>query len=166
MTDANDTNAGGADGAGAGGGEQQGKTFTQAELDQILQDRVARERAKYADYEDLKAKAGQAKTLEERLGTVETELSTTKADALRARIAGEFGISTKKGPKGEPSDADILLTGTDEATITAQATRIAGVEADRKKNGNVARKEGDTKQTGKDQAGLRDFTQNLFGDAG
>ena len=34
-----------------------GKTFTQAELESIVADRLARERAKYPDYEDLKAKA-------------------------------------------------------------------------------------------------------------
>jgi len=159
--------AAGAEGAGAAADDgKQGKTFTQAELDQIVQERVARERAKYTDYDDLKAKAGQAKTLEERLGTVETELSTTRAAALRAQIAAEFGISTKKGPKGEPSDAEVLLTGTDEASLTAQATRIAGVEADRKKSGNVAPKEGGTKQTGNGgDSDLREFTRNLFAGA-
>ena len=33
------------------------KTFTQAELDAIIQDRVKRERDKYKDFEDLKIKA-------------------------------------------------------------------------------------------------------------
>lgn len=33
------------------------KTFTQAELDAIVGDRLKRERAKYADYKDLQAKA-------------------------------------------------------------------------------------------------------------
>lgn len=36
------------------------KTFTQAELDRIVQDRVARERQKFGDYDDLKAKAAKA----------------------------------------------------------------------------------------------------------
>ncbi len=40
-----------------GTAEQQEKTFTQAELDSIVKDRLAREKGKYADYEELKAKA-------------------------------------------------------------------------------------------------------------
>jgi hypothetical protein len=43
-----------------------GKTFTQADLDRIVADRVARERAKYADYGDLKKKAAAAMTEQER----------------------------------------------------------------------------------------------------
>lgn len=165
MTDATDTDADGADGAGAGDGKQQGKTFTQAELDQIVKDRVSRERAKFGDYDDLKTKAGQAQTLEERLGTVESELNATKAGALRTSIAAEFGISTKKGAKGEPSDAELLLTGTDEATLTAQAQRVAGAVADRKKQGNVAPKEGGTTTSGKTDDTIREFAAGLFGDA-
>ena len=34
-----------------------GKTFTQAELDAAIESRLTRERAKFADYEALKAKA-------------------------------------------------------------------------------------------------------------
>ena len=33
------------------------KTFTQAEMDSIIEGRLARERQKYADYEDLREKA-------------------------------------------------------------------------------------------------------------
>ena len=34
------------------------KTFTQAEVDSIVEGRLAREREKYADYDSLKDKAG------------------------------------------------------------------------------------------------------------
>lgn len=34
------------------------KTFTQAEMDSIIEGRLAREREKYADYDSLKDKAG------------------------------------------------------------------------------------------------------------
>jgi hypothetical protein len=43
------------------------KTFTQADLDRIVADRVAREKSKYADYGDLKKKAAAAMTDQERL---------------------------------------------------------------------------------------------------
>lgn len=39
--------------------QQEERTFTQAEMNAIIQERVARERGKYADYDDLKAKAAQ-----------------------------------------------------------------------------------------------------------
>ena len=35
------------------------RVFTQSEMNAIIQDRVARERSKYADYDALKAKAQQ-----------------------------------------------------------------------------------------------------------
>lgn len=141
------------------------QTFTQADVDRIVKDRIARVEAKFADYGDLKAQAEGAKTLEQRLADVEGELSTTKANALRTRIAAEYGVSTKAGEKGEPSDADLFLTGTDEATLISQAQRLAGREADRKQHGNVAPKEGTTTTPGKDDQALREFTRNLFGTA-
>ncbi|MGM0973405.1 MAG: hypothetical protein ACQEW2_10865 [Bacillota bacterium] len=52
-----------------GGGDSGGdppKTFTQEELDRVVADRIARERKKYADYDDLKTKSSEyEKLLEE-----------------------------------------------------------------------------------------------------
>lgn len=163
TTDANTTTPGG------DGKQDAGKTFTpeqQAEVNRIVQERVQRVEAKYADYGDLKAKADGAKTLEDRLGTLESELSTTRSEAARTRVAAKFGISTEKGSKGEPSDAELLLTGSDEAAMTLQAERVAGRVADQKKDGNRAPKEGRavTTTTDGDQE-LREFARNLFGAA-
>lgn len=143
--------------------QKQEQTFTQAEVDRIVKtraDRIAKE--KYGDYDELKAQAAGAKTLEERLADVEGKLTAAQTGALRASIAAEYGISTKKGDKGEPSDADLFLTGTDEAALTAQAQRLAGRQADSKKQGNVAPKEGSTKTTGGDDQALREFARGLF----
>jgi len=41
-------------GGGAKGGEGQGKTFTQEEVDRIIGDRLARTKSQFADYDDLK----------------------------------------------------------------------------------------------------------------
>ncbi len=156
---------------GAGGEPKpaEGKTFTpeqQAEVNRIVQERVQRVEAKYADYPDLKAKADGAKTLEDRLGTLESELSTTRSEAARTRVAAKFGISTEKGAKGEPSDAELLLTGSDEETMTKQAERVAGRIADQKKNGNVARKEGGNVVTtiSPKDAAKREWLQSLSGE--
>jgi hypothetical protein len=164
MTDATDTTTDTETVTDAGEQKQeQGKSFTQAEVDAIIRDRLKQqERTKFGDYADLKTKAEGAKTLEERLGSLEQELSSTKADALRTSIAARFGISTEKGAKGEPSDADLFLTGTDESTLTAQAQRLAARQADSKKQGNVAPKEGDTKSIGADDGDLRAFARGLF----
>ena len=135
-----------------------------AEVARIVKDRLAQQaKNQFGDYEDLKAKAAGAQTLEERLGLLETELTATKQSALRTSIAARFGISIAPGAKGEPSDADLFLTGSDESTLTAQAERLVGRETDRKKLGNVAPKEGTTTTTGADDGELRDFASNLFG---
>lgn len=150
---------------GAGQQQEQGKLFTpeqQAEVNRIVQERVQRVEAKYADYPDLKAKADGAKTLEDRLGTLESELSTTRSEAARVRVAAKFGISTEKGTKGEPSDAELLLTGSDEAAMTLQAERVAGRAADQKKNGNRAPKEGGTTTTDDGKKDIRTFAKSLF----
>lgn len=54
--DPNPNAGGGSQSPPAGGG---GQTFTQAELERILGERLAREREKYKDYEDLKKKAAE-----------------------------------------------------------------------------------------------------------
>lgn len=118
-------------------------TFTQADVDRIVQDRLAQQaKNKFGDYEALKTEAGKSKTLEERVAEMESRASKAEQDALRATVAAAHGISTKKGANGEPSDADLFLTGTDEATLTAQAERLAGRAAEQKKHGNFAPNEG------------------------
>jgi len=165
MTEAATTDAGSTASTDGGEQQQEQKTFTQAEVDALIKeraDRIAKQR--YSDYDELKTKAEGAKTLEERLGSLEAELSTTKAEALRASIAARFGVSTEKGKDGEPSDADLFLTGTDESTLTAQAQRLAARQVDLKKQGNVARNEGETKTTGtSDEVATRELAAKLFG---
>jgi hypothetical protein len=145
--------------------EQQptGQSFSQADVDRIVRERLAQQaKNKFGDYDDLKTKAGESQTLEQRVAEMETRAQAAEAESRRARVAAEFGISTKKGPKGEPSDADLFLTGTDESTLTAQAQRLAGREEDRKKQGNFAPKEGTTTSTGGDDEDLRGFARKLF----
>lgn len=135
--------------------QTQDKTFTQAELDQIVRDRVARERAKYADYDELKTRAEGAKSVEEKLADLERKSAEAEARALRSDIAAKHGISAE--------DRDLFLTGSDEATLTAQAQRLAEREADRKsKTANVAPKEGDVKTTGSGDQEMREFARELF----
>jgi len=138
------------------------QSFTQADVDRIVRERLAQQaKNKFGDYDALKSKADESQTLEQRIADMEARAQAAETQALRASVAAEFGISTKKGPKGEPSDADLFLTGSDESTLQAQAQRLAGRVEDRKKQGNFAPKEGTTTSSGQGDD-LREFTRNLF----
>lgn len=54
---------------------------TQEEFDAAIKDRLERERAKYADYDDLKKRAGEADKAKTQLSTATAELERLKADA-------------------------------------------------------------------------------------
>lgn len=72
-----------------------GRTFTQADVDRIVADRVTRERAKYADYTDLKKRAASAMTEQERaVAEAEQRGATTALAKTGARLArAEFRAS-------------------------------------------------------------------------
>lgn len=107
--------------------QQTEKTFTQAELDRIVGERLAREREKYSDYEAIKEKASKLDSIEEanktelqkateRAAALETELNALKKEKevkdLRANVAKETGVPEN------------LLTGTTEEECKAQAQAI------------------------------------------
>ena len=132
------------------------ETFTQADVDRIVRERVQRERAKYADYDALKAKAEGAKTVEDRLAEMEKRTAAAEASALRSDVAARHGISAE--------DRDLLLTGTDAETLEAQAKRLAEQESERKKKANIVPREGSNpKASGGDEE--REFVRKLFGRA-
>ena len=61
------------------------KTFTQAEVDSIVEGRLARERQKYSDYEDLREKASKYDEHQEQSKT-ELQKEKEKSDALQAKL--------------------------------------------------------------------------------
>ena len=144
--------------------DESGKTFTQADVDAAVEKIAAKIRAderkkvaeKYADYDDLKAKAEGAKTAEERMAELEKEIAATRHEALKRRVQAAHGISDE--------DADLFLTGADEESLTAQAKRLADRESERKKKNNVSPREGNNPD-GKGADELREFTRNLFASA-
>jgi hypothetical protein len=154
MTD--DTTTAAAD-AGAGADTKTEAVFTQADVDRIVKERIARVETKYADYGDLKAKADGAKTVEQQLADLVSKHAEAEARALRSDIAAKHGISAE--------DRDLFLTGSDESALEAQAKRLAERVADQKKNGNVARKEGGTTSTGDPEKDMRVAVRSLFGRA-
>jgi len=120
---------------------------SQEDFEARLKDRLNRERAKYADYRDVKAKAARLDDIEEankseiqkasdRLAAAERERDEARVEALRFKVAAKHEISEE--------DADLFLTGTDEETLTRQAKRLGDREADRKRQGNHVAREGTT----------------------
>lgn len=107
--------------------QQPERTFTQTEMDAIIRDRLSRERSKYADYDDIKAKAqkfdeaeeaskSELQKVTERANALQAQLDTlTKANAIRSirdKVAAETGV---------PSD---LLSGDTEEACKAQAEKL------------------------------------------
>lgn len=137
-------------------GESQ-PALPQSEVDKIVAKVRAEERRKatekFKDYDDLKAKAGEKQTLEERIAEMEQRTAQAVATALRSDIAAEFGISKE--------DRDLFLTASDEDTLRAQAKRLADRDADRKKNPPRVPKEGTVTDPTDSQD--REFARQLFG---
>ena len=129
----------------SGAGDEFKPITTQDDLNAVIADRLKRERDKFKDYKDVKAKADRLDEIEqankselekatEEITTTKAERDSARAEALRLRIAVEHGIGLE--------DADLFLTGTDEETLRAQAKRLVDREVDRKKKGNRVPGEG------------------------
>ena len=108
----------------AAGEQQTERTFTQAEMNAIISDRLTRERSKYADYDDLKAKAAQFDAAQE-AGKTELQKANEKAAKLQQQLDALNSANTLREVRakvsaatGVPAD---LLSGDTEEACTAQA---------------------------------------------
>lgn len=106
------------------------KTFTQEELNQIVEDRLQRERQKYAgmaDYDQLKEKAGKYDELQEASKT-ELQKATERVTALQKELDGmkhEASVRTIRSKiAAEKGIPESLLTGDTEEACTQQADAI------------------------------------------
>lgn len=100
------------------------------------------------------AQKSEAEKAADRMRQLEAEVGEAKRESLRFRVASEFGIPSDK--------AELLLTGSDEETMRAQAAAIRSDADDRKKTGNHAPREGTT-PADPPPDDLREFTRQLFG---
>ena len=103
------------------------KTFTQAELDAIVQDRVKRERAKYDGFEDFKAKA-QKYDEQEEANKSELQKAQERATELEEKLKKKEHEESIREMKKKIADelkvpAD-LLTGETEDECRTQAQAI------------------------------------------
>lgn len=105
----------------------QERTFTQAELDAIVQDRLKRERDKYADYDSLKEKAQQYDEAKEAEKT-ELEKATERAAALQTELDGLKHLNEVRALRDKVALATgvpaALLSAETEEELTEQANRI------------------------------------------
>lgn len=108
---------------------------TQEELDNIVKERIRREREKYSDYEELKNRVSELETensalkstveddkqtragLDAQITDLQGKVTNYETASLRTRIALQNGL---------PYDLADRLQGTDEASLTADAERLAG----------------------------------------
>lgn len=101
-----------------------------------------------------KSAADDKRTVEQKLAELEAKHAEAEARMQRTEIASKYGIT--------PEDRDLFLVGSDAVTLEAQAKRLAERIADTKKNGNVARNEGDTKSTGNANDDELEVASRLF----
>lgn len=154
-----------AEGEGDEGSEEGEKTLTQADVDAAVEKIAARIRAeerrkvseKFADYDDLKAKAAGAQTLEDRVAEIERQAKASEERALRAEVANAKGLTADQAKR--------LIGGTREE-LEADADDFLKVigerESERKKRGNRVPDEGKTTSRSSDDE-VREFTRSLFG---
>lgn len=100
-------------------------TFTQADVDRIVAERLTRERGKFADYDQLKTKASEfdklaeaQKTAEQRaaeaLTAAETKAAAAERRALLLEVATEKGLTTAQAKRLVGSTREELLADADE----------------------------------------------------
>jgi len=96
------------------------------ELNRIIADRISREKAKYADYNDLKTKASQFDELAEsqksetqkaidRAEAAERELASSRSEQSRLSVIAKHGI---------PEDYQELVFGSTPEEIEARAVKV------------------------------------------
>lgn len=103
------------------------KTFTQAEVDSIIEGRLAREHEKYADYDSLKDKAGKYDEMQAK-GKTDLEKEKEKSSSLEAELNKLKKADTVRQAREKVAkDTSVpveLLTGEDEETCKKQAEAI------------------------------------------
>lgn len=151
--------AGAAGTAGAGGGQGgEGSNpegfepiTTQDALNRVIGDRIARARAPFADYDDLKAKAGRVDEAEQAVQTATAEVPSKVAAGIRDALVS-LGVVAE--------DRKVLLTATEPDALLEQVKAIQGIGPNTGGRDAFAGRTAST-STGADP--MREFTRGLFG---
>lgn len=131
---------------------------TQEDFNRIINERVTRERNKFADYDDLKGKAERYDTdiaaAQEKAKTAEAAASaipTQVANVLKTHLVALHEIDAE--------DAELFLTATDPELLLKQVSKLTARGSGKKTN-HVPR-EGNTPPPNSDPA--RETVRGLFG---
>lgn len=140
------------------------KTFTQEELDSIVEGRLARERQKYADYEDLREKASKYDEYQEKSKT-ELQKEKEKSDALQAKLTAlEKEGTVRQVREKVAKDTNVpaeLLTGEDEDSCKKQAEAILKFAKPKSYPGTKRNRANITEHHEHDDA-MREFAHQIF----
>lgn len=124
----------GGDGGQGGGGNQNAggggeRTFSQSELEAIIGDRLARERSKYADYADVKAKAEELDKLREAEKTDLEKLQGQYEELLgkHSKAEHELRITRAASKHGLSAEAAAFLSGETDEEVEAAAEKLAAL---------------------------------------
>lgn len=120
---------------------------TQEDLDKVIGARLAREREKYADYDDLKAAASKLAEAEARLAQIDAKAAL---DKVRNDVAQEAGVPAE------------LLRGSTKDELAAHASAIAEALKARP-SVPVIPTQGATPGVSDADSARRAFAQKLFG---
>lgn len=141
------------------------KTFTQAEVDSIVEGRLAREREKNADYDSLKDKAGKYDEMQAK-GKTDLEKEKEKCNSLEAELnklkkADTVRQVREKVAKDTSVPAE-LLTGEDEESCKKQAEAILKFAKPKTYPGTRSSAKKITEHHEADDA-MREFAHQIFG---
>lgn len=139
---------------------------TQEELNSIVEKRLARERAKFADYDEVKAKADEFdKTQEaskteiqkatERAEKAEKALADAELSSLRSKVALSKGLTPTQAKRLVGTTREELEADADELLSDLGNQKPAGPRAPQQKQ----------KQTAPKEDPMGEFARRLFGNA-
>ena len=141
------------------------KTFTQAEVDSIIEGRLAREHEKYADYDSLKDKAGKYDEMQAK-GKTDLEKEKEKSSSLEAELNKLKKADTVRQAREKVAkDTSVpveLLTGEDEETCKKQAEAIMKFAMPKSYLGTRGIRGRATEHHEKDDA-MRECARQIFG---
>lgn len=104
------------------------RTYTEDDVNRIVKERLARERAKRSDYDDVKRRAEQSDSLQEQLDRANAENERLRAQAEAAEHEKQLvGIRSTVAAKYGIDDPSVLQVGDDEESIDAYAQKLMSV---------------------------------------
>ena len=98
------------------------KTYTQADVDKMIKDRLARQRNQYSDYNDLKSQAEELSQLREQFSSLQSERDEARSDfeaAVRDVMVLKIALD-----KGLPFDMVGRLKGDTEEDLAKDADEL------------------------------------------